>query len=98
MIDLDPHVHQPVRLRIMMLLSGADSVDFNFLLSTLGLTKGNLSSHASRLEEVGYVEVTKVFSGKIPNTTYKLTKLGRARLEEYWQALDEIRNTGQGGN
>jgi len=94
---LDANVHQPVRLRILMLLSGVDSADFNFLLNALGLTKGNLSSHASKLEEAGYVEVTKTFNGKIPNTTYKLTPLGRSRLDKYWKALDEIRSTAEGG-
>jgi len=91
MAELDPHVHQPTRLRILMLLSGVDSADFNFLLNTLGLTKGNLSSHTARLEDAGYVEVTKSFNGKIPNTSYSLTREGRLSLGEYWRAIDEIR-------
>jgi len=91
MSELDPHVHQPTRLRILMILSGVDSADFSFLLNTLGLTKGNLSSHMSRLEEVGYVEVAKSFNGKIPNTAYSLTRKGRSSLDEYWRAIDEIR-------
>ena len=91
MTELDPHVHQPTRLRILMLLSGVDSTDFTFLLNTLGLTKGNLSSHMSRLEEAGFVEVTKSFNGKIPNTNYSLTPKGRSGLERYWRAIDEIR-------
>ena len=94
MTQLDPHVHQPARLRILMLLSGIDSADFNFLRTTLGLTKGNLSAHTSRLEEAGYVEITKGFNGKIPNTSYSVTELGRSRLENYWGALDEIRASG----
>lgn len=97
MTELDPHVHQPTRLRILMLLSGVDSADFNFFLNTLGLTKGNLSSHMSRLEEAGYVEVAKSFNGKIPNTSYLLTRKGRASLEEYWRAMDEIRRGLAGG-
>ena len=92
MSELDPHVHQPTRLRILMVLSGVDSADFNFLLNTLGLTKGNLSSHMSRLEEAGYVEVTKSFNGKVPNTAYSLTRRGRSSLDEYWRAIDEIRH------
>ncbi len=51
MNELDPTVHQATRLRIMMLLSGVDSADFNFLRTTLGLTNGNLSVHTRRLEE-----------------------------------------------
>jgi len=89
--ELDAEVHQPTRLRILMLLSGVATADFNFLLNTLGLTKGNLSAHMSRLEEVGYVEVTKKFDGKIPNTSYRLTSLGKSRLKDYWRAIDEIR-------
>ena len=90
--ELDLNVHQPTRLRILMILSGVDSADFNFLLNTLGLTKGNLSSHMGRLEEAGYVEVTKSFSGKVPNTAYSLTRRGRSSLDEYWRAIDDIRH------
>jgi DNA-binding transcriptional ArsR family regulator len=92
MAELDPHIHQPTRLRILMLLSGVDVADFAFLLNTLGLTKGNLSSHMSRLEEAGYVEVTKSFNGKVPNTAYSLTRNGRSSLDEYWRAIDDIRH------
>ena len=87
----DAVIHQPTRLRIMMLLSGLHEADFNFLLSTLGLTKGNLSGQSAKLEEAGYVEIQKAFQGKIPRTTYRLTELGRERLREYWAAMDEIR-------
>ena len=95
MAELDPHIHQPARLRIMMLLSGVDAADFNFFRSTLALTKGNLSSHMSRLEDAGYVEVTKSFNGKIPNTSYSLTPEGKRQLKSYWQTMDEIRATSQ---
>jgi len=91
MSELDPAIHQPTRLRILMLLSGVDTADFRFLLTTLGITKGNLSSHTSHLEEAGYVDVRKRFEGKVPNTSYSLTKKGRARLKEYWAAIDAIR-------
>jgi len=91
MTELDPEVHQPTRLRILMLLSGVRTADFAFLLKTLGLTKGNLSAHMSRLEELGCVRVTKQFLGKVPNTSYCLTPRGRDRLKAYWQAMDAIR-------
>ena len=91
MTELDPEVHQPTRLRALMLLSGVETADFNFLLNTLGLTKGNLSAHMSRLEELGYVEVTKKFLGKVPNTSYRLTPQGRDSLKAYWQAMDALR-------
>ena len=51
--DLDPVVHQPTRLRIMVLLSGLQEADFSFLLNPLGLTKGNLSGRSARLEDAG---------------------------------------------
>ena len=77
----------------MTLLSGVDEADFNFLLSTLSLTKGNLSTHIDRLERATFVKVTKSFNGKIPHTTYQLTRVGRKALAEYWQTLEEIRSS-----
>jgi len=91
MAELDATIHQPTRLRIMMLLSGLEAADFTFLLKTLDITNGNLSSHMSRLEGAGYVKVTKTFEGKLPNTSYALTRAGRKQLEAYWSAIDEIR-------
>ena len=91
MSELDATVHQPVRLRMMMVLSGVASVDFEFLLNTLGLTKGNLSSHMAKLEDAGYVKVTKTFRGKLPHTSYSMTAKGKKALADYWEALDEIR-------
>ena len=92
MTDLDRAIHEPARLRILMILSGVDLADFNFLLTTLGLSKGNLSSHVDRLEGAGYVEVRKSFNGKIPHTEYRLTGAGREALADYWAKLDEIRS------
>ncbi len=94
MPELDPAIHQPTRLRILMLLSGVESADFTFLLRTLDVTRGNLSSHMSHLEAGGYVEVNKTFDGKIPNTSYALTAQGRAKLDRYWSLIDEIRRGG----
>jgi DNA-binding transcriptional ArsR family regulator len=91
MNDLDRTIHEPARLRIVTILSGVDVVDFSFLLETLGLTKGNLSSHMDRLEKAGYVEVIKSFKGKIPHTQFRLTEAGRDALTEYWAGLDQIR-------
>lgn len=91
MTDLDRTIHEPARLRILTLLSGVDAVDFNFLLSTLGLTKGNLSSHMDKLEKAGYVQVEKSFNGRIPHTEFRITGAGRSALREYWQGIDAIR-------
>ena len=98
MNDLDRTIHEPARLRIVMILAGVDMADFNFLLDTLGLTKGNLSSHMDRLEKAGYVEVIKSFKGKIPHTAFRLTKAGHDALDEYWAGLDAIRALRDGGN
>ena len=95
MSALDRTIHEPARLRILTILSGVDLTDFNFLLSTLGLTKGNLSSHMDRLEKAGYVEVEKTFNGRIPHTEFRITPEGRAALDQYWRDLDAIRALGE---
>lgn len=91
MTDLDRIIHEPVRLRILSILTGIDLADFKFLLSTLDLSRGNLSSHMNKLEQAGYVEVQKSFNGKIPHTNYKITDVGRKALSDYWIAIDLIR-------
>ena len=93
MYEPDAIIHQPTRLRIMMLLSGVNAADFNFLLNALKLSKGNLSAQMTKLEEAGYVEITKEFQGKIPRTTYSLTETGTRQLAQYWQVMDSIRNS-----
>ena len=97
MNEPDANIHQPTRLRIMALLSGVQEADFNFLLSTLALTNGNLSVQAGKLEQAGYLEITKSFVGKMPRTMYRLTDLGRTRLKEYWETMDAIRVSAQAG-
>jgi DNA-binding MarR family transcriptional regulator len=94
MENLDLIIHEPARLRIMMILSSVDKADFNFLLSILEMTKGNLSSHIAHLEKAGYVNVLKSFNGKIPHTSYHLTENGRTALLKYWNTLDKIRKLG----
>ena len=91
MAELDRVIHEPARLRILTLLSGLDAADFNFLLTTAGLTKGNLSSHIDKLEKAGYVAVVKSFNGRMPHTDYSLTPDGVKALAQYWNELDSIR-------
>jgi DNA-binding transcriptional ArsR family regulator len=91
MKDIDRLIHEPVRLRILSILTGVDLADFKFLVTTLALSRGNLSSHMDKLERAGYVEVRKGFNGKIPHTDYRITDAGRKALSDYWSALDEIR-------
>jgi DNA-binding PadR family transcriptional regulator len=97
MSELDRTIHEPVRLRIVAILSGVDRADFNFMLTTLQLSKGNLACHIEKLERAGYVAVQKSFVGKLPHTEYRLTDTGRAALADYWAALDAIRANPHGG-
>lgn len=93
MNGIDRVIHEPARLQIMSVLIGVDRSDFKFMLTALGLSKGNLSSHIDKLERAGYVKVHKQFNGKVTHTEYSLTKRGRKALGNYWNALDEIRAT-----
>ena len=81
-------VHEPVRLAILKILTSAKEVDFNFLLTTLGVTKGNLATHINKLETAGFVEVKKEFHGRIPHTSYKITRTGRREFQKYWENLN----------
>jgi DNA-binding MarR family transcriptional regulator len=81
--DLDRVVHEPARLMLMMYLYNVEAADFTFLVNATGLTWGNLSSHLSKLEEAGYVEIDKGYVGKRPNTSARLSDEGRAALDRY---------------
>ena len=81
--EIDRNIHEPARLMIVATLSAVDEADFRYLLESTSLTKGNLSSHLSRLEEVGYVRIEKTFVGKITRTMCSLTDEGRQALETY---------------
>lgn len=86
-MDLDRVVHEPARLAILTVLAEAEEVEFRFVESVTGLTRGNLSSHASKLEDAGYLRVEKAFKGRTPVTTYRLTAEGREALEKYRRQL-----------
>jgi DNA-binding MarR family transcriptional regulator len=94
-MEIDKIIHEPARLRIMMILSGVEQADFNFLLTTLNLTRGNLSRHIEKLESLNYIQVNKTFKGKMPNTSYQLTQKGSKALAQYWENLDAVRQLGQ---
>ena len=83
-------IHEPVRLAILKILTSAKEVDFNFLLTTLCVTKGNLATHINKLETAGFIHVKKEFCGKIPHTSYKITKTGRREFQKYWQNLRSL--------
>src|SRR5512136_2651204 len=81
--EIDRMVHEPARLAIMALLYVIESADFTFLMNQTGLSWGNLSTHMSKLEEAGYIEVGKGFRGKRPQTTLRLTPQGRQAFAGY---------------
>ncbi len=92
-LDINRIVHEPARLVVLAVLSKVDWADFNFLLTATGLTKGNLSRQASKLEEAGYIEITKFFKGKLPATRYRITALGKQALETYWKQMRDLQQS-----
>jgi DNA-binding transcriptional ArsR family regulator len=88
--DIDRIIHEPARLMILALLYVVESGDFTFLMRQTGLTWGNLSSHLSKLEDAGYVEVEKEFVGKKPHTMLHLTGEGRMAFREYRQRMRRV--------
>jgi DNA-binding MarR family transcriptional regulator len=88
--NIDRLIHEPARLMILALLYVVESGDFTFLMRQTGLTWGNLSSHMSKLEAAGYIEVEKEFKGKKPNTMLRLTDEGRAAFREYRRSMRQV--------
>ncbi|WP_395945206.1 winged helix-turn-helix domain-containing protein [Brevundimonas sp.] len=84
---IDEVIHGRIRLGIMAYLSGADSADFNTLKARLQTTDGNLSVHLRKLEDAGFVAVTKSFAGRKPLTEASLTETGRAAFVAYLDAM-----------
>lgn len=98
MATLNEIIHQPVRLRIMAVLVALPpsmQVTFNYLKDTLDLTDGNLGAHLHKLEETGYLTITKVFVRKKPQTYIETTEAGRQVFAEHSTALKEILESGQ---
>jgi DNA-binding transcriptional ArsR family regulator len=91
---LDRLVHEPGRLAILTVLSSVSDADFLFLQRTTGLTKGNLSSHLTKLEDGGLVTIEKRFVRKKPNTRVALTDDGRRRTARHWEQLDRLKRLG----
>lgn len=81
--ELDRVIHEPGRLMIAALLYAVERADFVYLQHETEMNKGTLSSHITRLEEAGYVEVEKTYRGKVPQTLLRLTKTGRKTFERY---------------
>lgn len=89
-LGLDPVIHGRIRLGIVSALSVQERISFGELRDLLRTTDGNLSTHARKLEDAGYVEVEKSFRGKVPHTEYRLTRAGRKALGRYLSHLESI--------
>ena len=92
---LDRLIHEPARLAIMAALAACQSADYLFLQRMTGLTGGNLSSHISKLEEGGLIEVEKRFVDNRPNTQVHITEAGHKAIELHWQQLENLRRDSQ---
>ena len=85
--EIDKLVHEPARLKIMLYLYAVETADFVYLMHKTGLSKGNLSSHLSKLEDAGYVDIEKIFVDKIPRTLMSLSKKGQKEFENYKESM-----------
>lgn len=95
--NLDRVVHERTRLAIVSALAVNASLTFNELRQLLRVTDGNLSVHARKLEDAGYIACAKSFAGRLPRTEYRLTSPGRRALEKYLDHMEAlIRATREG--
>ncbi|MCA1591516.1 MAG: transcriptional regulator [Acidobacteria bacterium] len=88
--ELDRLIHERVRLAIVSALAVNELLTFNNLKELLNTTDGNLSVHARKLEEAGYVTCNKYFDGRTPKTDYRLTVAGRRALEQYLDHMEAV--------
>ena len=89
-LDLDRLIHERMRLGIVSALAVNDHLSFNDLKRLLKTTDGNLSVHARKLEEAGYIACEKYFDGRVPKTEYRLAPSGRRALERYLDHMEAI--------
>jgi DNA-binding MarR family transcriptional regulator len=95
MAELNPVIHQPVRLKIMSSLAAlqtGDQVEFVYLKKALKLTDGNLGAHLGKLEQQQYIVIEKSFVNKKPKSFIGLTPKGKKAFEQHLEALSEIIN------
>lgn len=88
--QIDDVIHGRVRLGIMAYLAGADSANFNELKEKLQTTDGNLSVHLRKLEDAGFVAVSKTFQGRKPMTRASMTETGRTAFVAYLDAMSGL--------
>ena len=87
---LDRLIHERLRLGIISALAANESLTFSDLKRLMNTTDGNLSVHARKLEEAGYISCSKYFEGRLPKTEYKLTAAGRSALENYLSYMESL--------
>lgn len=87
---LDKLIHERMRLGIVSALAASEVLSFTDLKNLLGTTDGNLSVHARKLEDAGYLSCHKSFEDRTPKTEYRLTEAGRAALDTYLAQMEEI--------
>ena len=90
MHEIDRMIHERLRLGIISALAVNDSLTFNELKHTVKTSDGNLSVHARKLEDAGYVSCSKTFAGRTPKTEYSLTAAGRKALERYLDHMEAV--------
>jgi len=88
--NLDRLIHERTRLAIVSALAVNESLTFSEVKSLLGATDGNLSVHARKLEDAGYIACTKSFANRLPKTQYRLTAAGRRALEKYLDHMEAL--------
>jgi len=88
--ELDPVIHERMRLGIISALAVNDSLSFTDLKRLLNTTDGNLSVHARKLEDAAYISCSKFFEGRTPRTVFRLTAPGRRALERYLSQMDDL--------
>ena len=89
-LALDRIIHERLRLGILSALAVNESMSFGDLKKLMQTTDGNLSVHARKLEEAGYVTCTKSFEGRVPKTEYSITAAGRRALERYLDHMEAL--------
>ena len=88
--ELDRLIHERVRLGIVSALAVNETLAFTELKALLRVTDGNLSAHARKLEDAGYVECIKGYDGRVPKTEYRITAAGRSALESYLEHMEAL--------
>ena len=88
--ELDRLIHERMRLGIVSALAVNDQLSFNELKTMLRASDGNLSVHARKLEDAGYIECLKTFHGRVPHTDYRLTPLGRREFTRYLDHMEAL--------